>query len=424
MFSLEFQERGLVMWAFLRTWYGDSFRRAVIGVVDRFEKDATRELSVVGSLFAAVGSSASAFAISGRSHALAETYAEYLGSGYTERFVEYPIFSLRLLKRCLHKVASSVFGCLDPLSMKEVIIKRLKGAKHRDWLMSRSSLRYAIITNELRMPSHVEIFANIVGVWPLIVLYLKETVIKTDGYSWVVYHIRYLNFRFLHSCYDCFALFQQKSIDRYFYIEQTERTKFRLFHLILEVCMYGIGIASFGSRWYVCALDNSWEILGILEFGFLLVPFRALSSGETMTIASPCLWVRETGNSRISAVLVTTRSGIGVEVIKFLVAFSVCSIPWRVPGELGYFGSAHCSYLAMSLRGNREKLCTSPRFTSLILGETRKLFVWLPVFSRWLWAKLGNFPHHSWFTPCFVGEGIGVCSACSMSGCFSCSHFH
>ena len=53
---------------------------------------------------------------------------------------------------------------------------------------ARSSLRRAIITGELSMPSLVEVVSNIVGVWPLIVVYLKETGRKTDGDSLVVYY--------------------------------------------------------------------------------------------------------------------------------------------------------------------------------------------------------------------------------------------
>ena len=88
----------------------------------------------IGSVVATVGSSASAVAIRWVSHVLAETeiYAEYLGSGYTKTLVEYTILDLRLLKRCLQKVASPLFGCLDPVSMTEFIINFLKEAKHRD----------------------------------------------------------------------------------------------------------------------------------------------------------------------------------------------------------------------------------------------------------------------------------------------------
>ena len=70
--------------------------------------------------------------------------------------------------------------------MTEFIATRLKGAEHRNWMMFRTSLRRAIITGELSMPSLVEVVSNIKGVWPLIVVYLKETVRKTDGDSFVV----------------------------------------------------------------------------------------------------------------------------------------------------------------------------------------------------------------------------------------------
>ena len=73
--------------------------------------------------------------------------------------------------------------------MTEFILTRLKGAEHRDWITSRSSLRRAIITGELSMASLVEVVSNIVGVWSLIVVYLKETGRKTDGDSLVVYYI-------------------------------------------------------------------------------------------------------------------------------------------------------------------------------------------------------------------------------------------
>ena len=185
-YGLEFEERGETVWAFIRTWEKGTFRRVAVDVVDRFTVDATHKVAVLGSVVATVGSSASLVAISGGSHVVADTYKEYLGSGYSHKLVDYPIFDLRLLKRCLQKVSSSVFGSLDPFSMTEFIVTRLKGAEHRDWMMSRTSLRRAIITGELSMPSLVEVVSNIVGVWPLIVVYLKETGRKTDGDSIVV----------------------------------------------------------------------------------------------------------------------------------------------------------------------------------------------------------------------------------------------
>ena len=73
--------------------------------------------------------------------------------------------------------------------MTKFIVTRLTGAGHRDWMMSRSSLPQAIITGELSMTLLVEVVSNIVGVWPLIVVYLKETGRKTDGDSLVVKYI-------------------------------------------------------------------------------------------------------------------------------------------------------------------------------------------------------------------------------------------
>ena len=113
-YGLEFQERGETVWAFVRTWEKGTFRRVAVDVVDRFSVDATHKVEVLVSVVAAVGSSASLVAISGGSHVLADTYKEYLGKGYSHMLVEYPVFDLRLLKRCLQKVSSSVFGSLDP----------------------------------------------------------------------------------------------------------------------------------------------------------------------------------------------------------------------------------------------------------------------------------------------------------------------
>ena len=185
-YSLEFEERGESLWVFMRTWVRVTFRGVAVTVTDRFAIDATHEIVVHGSVVAAVGGSASLVAVSGGSHVLADTYDDYMGSGYTHKLVEYPIFDLRLLKRCLQKVSSSVFGSLDPFAVMEFIVTRLKGAEHRDWMMSRSSLRRAIVTGELSMPSLIEVVSNIVIVWPLIVVYLKETGRKTDGDSLVV----------------------------------------------------------------------------------------------------------------------------------------------------------------------------------------------------------------------------------------------
>ena len=119
-------------------------------------------------------------------HVLAEAFASYLGSGYQAKLIEHPIFDLRLLKRCLQRTASSVFGSLDPFSLTEFVVNRLKGAETRNWMASRPALRNAIITNNLSMPDLVNVVANIVGVWPLIVSYLNETGRKDERDNLVV----------------------------------------------------------------------------------------------------------------------------------------------------------------------------------------------------------------------------------------------
>ena len=81
LYSLEFQERGLTLWAFIRTWEKGIFRWVAVAMTDRFSSDATHDLSVLRSVLAAVVGSASLVAISGGLHVLADTYGEYLESG-------------------------------------------------------------------------------------------------------------------------------------------------------------------------------------------------------------------------------------------------------------------------------------------------------------------------------------------------------
>ena len=70
--------------------------------------------------------------------------------------------------------------------MTEFIVNRLKGAESRDWMASRPALKKPILTSSLAMPELIDVVANIVGVWPLIVAFLKETGRKDDGDSLVV----------------------------------------------------------------------------------------------------------------------------------------------------------------------------------------------------------------------------------------------
>ena len=67
--------------------------------------------------------------------------------------------------------------------MTEFAVNCLKGAESRDWMASRPALRKAIITNDLSLPGLVDVVANIIGVWSLVVSYLKETGREDDGDS-------------------------------------------------------------------------------------------------------------------------------------------------------------------------------------------------------------------------------------------------
>ena len=121
--------------------------------------------------------------------------------------------------------------------MTEFFIILLKGAETRDWMSSRPALKKAILTNDLSMPHLVDFVANIIGVWPLIVSYLKETGHKDDGDSLVVRsssfgRVGVLSYPYLLCC----VSFQKKGIDGYFYLDQMTRMKFRLLHLLLKIC--------------------------------------------------------------------------------------------------------------------------------------------------------------------------------------------
>ena len=71
--------------------------------------------------------------------------------------------------------------------MNEFIVICLKGAEHRDWMQSGQSLRRAIETGDLTIPGLVDVVSNIIGAWPPIVSYLRETGKKDSGDSLLVW---------------------------------------------------------------------------------------------------------------------------------------------------------------------------------------------------------------------------------------------
>ena len=157
---IEFEERGSEIWVMVRTWERSTFVRVCVAVLNRFSANPTLEATVLGKILDAAGPDNAVVSLHGGPHALAEVFASYLGSGYQAKLVEYPRFDLRLLKRCLQRTDSSVFGSLDPFSMTEFNVNRLKGSETRDWMASRPALCKAIITNNLSMPELVNVVAN------------------------------------------------------------------------------------------------------------------------------------------------------------------------------------------------------------------------------------------------------------------------
>ena len=234
---MEFEAEGDKVRVFSRTWDVDTFKRVCVATLDCYSSDPHQEISALGRMVDALRPEVSVASISGGSTVLVEAFCEYLGNGYRRKLFDYPVFDPRLFRWCLQRTASSVFGSLDELAMTEFIVNWLNGAEMRDWMSSRPALKKAILTNDLSVPHLVDVFANTIGVWPLIVSYLKETGRKDDGDSLVVRsssfgHVGALSYPYLLCC----VLFQKKGIDGYFYLDQMARMKFRLLHLLLEIC--------------------------------------------------------------------------------------------------------------------------------------------------------------------------------------------
>ena len=113
-FGVEFLTRSSATWFYIRTWKAGEFVRVAVAIIDRCFGDTNSELAIFGKNLSAAGSGALLVSLSGASHTLVDCYREYIGSGYTKTLVGYSIFDVRLLRRCLQKIASVVFGTLDP----------------------------------------------------------------------------------------------------------------------------------------------------------------------------------------------------------------------------------------------------------------------------------------------------------------------
>ena len=111
-FRIDFEEGFEDTFVFVRTWDRDTFRRVCVAVLSKYGGQASR---ILGRLLSVVASSVSLVALGVGSHLLLFTFIEFVGSGYRENLVEYPVFDLLSLNRCFQKCASVVFGSLDPV---------------------------------------------------------------------------------------------------------------------------------------------------------------------------------------------------------------------------------------------------------------------------------------------------------------------
>ena len=165
------------------------FRRVCVAAMDKFTCAATTELGIIGQVLSSVEATVPNPSVVVGSNLLSEIYSTYIGSGNQQNLIKIPNSTFGLLKRCMHKSSSSVFGSLDVFSTTEFLVTRLKGGEDRDWTMLFTALQKAVISCDLTMPGLVEAMANFVSVWPLIVPYLRETGKKHIGDSLVVQYI-------------------------------------------------------------------------------------------------------------------------------------------------------------------------------------------------------------------------------------------
>ena len=154
--------------------------------MENFTLDATSELSFLSQVIGSVDATFSFVSFVVGSNMLNGIHPTYIGGGNQQKLIIFPIFPFRPLKRCLKKSPSSVFGSLNTFFVTEFLLTRLKGLENRDWMLSRTALRKAVISGVLDMPGLLELVAKIVGVWPLVVSSVKETARKDDGDSLVL----------------------------------------------------------------------------------------------------------------------------------------------------------------------------------------------------------------------------------------------
>ena len=256
--------------------------RVCVSTFSRFSSNVSERVIVLVRIIDAFVPKVSVASVYGSPNVVVLAYVSYLGSGYQQEPKEYPFFDLRRFKCCLQQTTSSVFGTLDPYFMTKFIVKRLKIAI--GWPRIQHSEK-AIITSSFDMSELVEVVADMVGVWPLINSFMKETGQKDDGLV-----VRSSSFNcFLTVLYHCLlSLWCLEEGDGcLFYLDQLARLKFRLFHMVLENCKC---MKIFWCRifWVTYALGI---VFGKYSWNALELPVGSTSlSGWISRILLNCTW--------------------------------------------------------------------------------------------------------------------------------------
>ena len=166
----------------------------MVALFDRYYGDPNSKLAVLGKILCAVGSGASLISLSGDSHTLKDYYKEYVGSGCTKTFVDYPFLICAASETVLSKNCISGLWDTRFLFNDKVQCYSLEAGRTSRLDAMRQPLRMAIETGNFSLPGLVDVVSNIVGLWPLIVSHLKETGRKDSGDSLVVWFILLVSF--------------------------------------------------------------------------------------------------------------------------------------------------------------------------------------------------------------------------------------
>ena len=104
--GVEIEEEADKVRVFLRTWDVDTFRTVCVATLDRYSSDPHQEVTALGRVVDALGPDVSVASTSGGSTVLLEAFCDYVGSGYRQKLIDYPVFDLCLFRRCLQRTAS------------------------------------------------------------------------------------------------------------------------------------------------------------------------------------------------------------------------------------------------------------------------------------------------------------------------------